>query len=181
MPKLLDSHPTSNFTGWDTPAGAIPSVYQSFNSGFGGILNSCTLWLAQVGGSGTFVVEIYAHSGTYGTSSVPTGSVLATTAPYTASTLTGSGQAINIPFTGANKISLPSNTNYCLVVNGAAVGGLYVGLNGFGATHGGNEGYYSGGWTARSGIDLLFYVYADKVKQFNPNIRPHPFSPGIAR
>lgn len=113
--------------------------------------------------TGTAVARIYAHTGTYGTSSVPTGSVLATSGTLDVSTLSGSDSWITFEFTGSNRIILNSGTYYCISIyynGGDASNQVWVGMKGTGA-HGGNESYYSGGAWNISGsptYDVVFYL-----------------------
>ena len=79
IPTAQDWHTEGHYNALaDIYAGGNPAVGQSF-TGNGLILNSAEFYLKKKGSpTGNAVVKIYAHSGTYGTSSVPTGSALAT-------------------------------------------------------------------------------------------------------
>jgi len=135
---------------------------QSFTSG-GGTLDRVDLWLLKSGlATGDMTVKIYAHSGTYGTSSVPTGDVLATSGAIASSTLAnGVYGLISFSFTGANRINL-TETYY--TVNLYYAGGdsakfVKWGQDSSSSTHDGNEFYDDSGWVVESGMDQIFYVY----------------------
>ena len=78
---LIDSYPSSNYDQ-DQYLGSNNFVGygQSFTT-TGSVLklSSCKFYLVKVGSqTGAMYAKVYAHSGTYGTSSIPTGSALAT-------------------------------------------------------------------------------------------------------
>jgi hypothetical protein len=131
------------------------------------ILTSIKVSLAKVlSPSGNSYVKVYAHSGTYGTSSVPTGSALATSDPYDVAGLTTSEQFITFTFSGANQITLSTSTYYvlefyCPVGDASNYVKLYR-RTGVGATHEGNSSYGSitPTWTYDGG-DTKFYVYGN--------------------
>lgn len=97
---------------------------QSF-TGDGSTVQEISFYVGQQAGTataGTVVVAIYAHSGTFGTSSIATGSALATSEPVDATTLPHPSTALlvgrPVPFTflGANQIVLANGTNYVAMV-----------------------------------------------------------------
>lgn len=114
--------------------------------------------------SGNLVAKLYAHSGTFGTSSVPTGSPLATSDNIAASSITTSYQTITFPFSGANRIQLTAGTKYVIVIDSA---GTTSDISNFftvravssGASHAGNYAGFSTSWAASSTIDTRFRVY----------------------
>lgn len=117
-------------------------------------LTSIDFCMSMTQGSvGTFQMEVYAHTGTYGTSSAPTGDALATSGVITEATVNASAtRAIGSPavaamvpftFTGANQITLTAGAQYvlaikCLTLTGTAV--AYVKTSG---THDGNAGTWT--------------------------------------
>jgi len=118
--------------------------------------------------TGNTYAEIYAHTGTYGTSSVPTGTVLATSdAVSIASTFTTNLTLVTYNFSGANRITLTSGTQYVVVYyNSGTDTTTFVGLDDTSPTHGGNlAGKQSTctSWTAYSGSDMIHYIYAEDV------------------
>lgn len=139
---------------------------QSF-TGDGGTLDSVVLYGNRINNpTGNISVKIYAHSGVFGTSSLPTGSALATSDELDSSTLSASLSLVEFNFSGDNKIVLSNGTKYVLVVSGAGSGSDLVTFyrDNTSSTHSGNCAIYrSGSWVALSADDLIFYVYSDTV------------------
>lgn len=117
--------------------------------------------------SGSFQFEIYDISGTYGSTAIPTGSVLATSDSFDSNTLTGSYVTYTINFSGANKIYMTSGSRYALVCNYNATSfpnAVYLKAK-TPSYYGGNWAYKSSGtWTALSSYDGLFTL---KGQTFN--------------
>jgi hypothetical protein len=140
--------------------------FQSFTSG-GGKLSSAAFKLYKVGTpTGSVVAKIYAHTGTYGTSSKPTGSELAVSDAVDISTITTStsGQEYTFTFSGANKIDLTAATKYCVSIE-LVVGyttdnsnNIRVMGNSDNASHSGNLGYFLSGTWDVIGQDFYFKV-----------------------
>lgn len=169
MAEIVDSYSESNYSSSYGSGGDVNNynfLSQSF-TGNGGVLQSVVLYLKKSGlPTGNATVSIYAHSGTYGTSSVPTGSALATSDNFDISTLTTSFALVTFTFTGAEKITLTNGTYYCLVLeNSNGDNGNYVlmGMDGTAPTHSGNKahGNVIGFLAAESWYDFCFYVYKD--------------------
>jgi len=164
---LVDSYSESNQSNSTLYGGGQDFVAQSF-TGNGEVLDYAQFYLKVQGSpDGNMYAHIYAHTGTFGTSSKPTGSSLAVSGAIAASTLTTSFQLITFTFTGADKITLTNATNYCVVLETnntqAAPNYIVVGGDSTSPTHGGNYAYTNDGgatWSAGSD-DLCFYVYAD--------------------
>jgi hypothetical protein len=134
---------------------------QCFTSG-GGELDSAKFYLKKDGSpTGNATAKVYAHSGTYGTSSIPTGAALATSDNFDVATLTTSMQLVTLSFTGANRITL-SATYYCVdlaYAGGGETDYVMLGNDTSSPSHGGNAFDNYGGWTAQV-YDGIFYVYA---------------------
>lgn len=123
--------------------------------------------------SGSFQFTIYAHSGTYGTSSVPTGAVLATSDTVNVSSLTASYATYTTYFTGANAISLTTGQRYVLTCNYANTSypNAIFFKNKTPSFHGGNQSYKAGGtWTALSGYDVVFELRGVVAGGFVPRV-----------
>lgn len=108
--------------------------------------------------SGSFQFLIYAHSGTYGTSSVPTGAALATSDTVTVASLTASYASYTTYFTGANAISLTAGQRYVLTCNYSTTSfpnSIYF-KNKTPSFHGGNQSYFAGSWNALAAYDIIF-------------------------
>lgn len=126
------------------------AVYQSFKTPDG---NHYTLdsfkWLMLKGASGTtctFQTELYAHTGTYGTSSAPTGAALATSNQVTQTSISTAYTLVT--FTFAAPPTLEPDTAYVAVIKCTALGGtstlVWLGVDAVAPTHAGNGGV----WTA---------------------------------
>lgn len=158
-----------NETNQDTTqsmrSASVVGVGQSF-VGNGGVLTSAQFYLKKTGSpTGTAVAKVYAHSGTFGTSSIPTGAALATSGTIDVSTLTTSYALTSFKFTGTNNITLTNATDYVVTVEysgGSSGNTVDVGIDSSAPTHGGNESTLTGStWTAASGIDAVFFVFTD--------------------
>jgi hypothetical protein len=113
---------------------------------------------------GNAVAKLYAITGTFGTNAKPTGTALAVSDNFDVSTLTSSLALITFQFSGANRYSMVSGTNYCLTIEyggGNASNFIRAGLDSNSPTHAGNiSTLLSGTWSGFSASDLIFYVYA---------------------
>lgn len=162
---LYDSYSESNANIFLTvpTSGSVTAYGQSF-VGDGGRLTEVKFYLDKSGTlTGNITAYLYAHSGTYGTSSVPTGSILATSSPVAASTITSTPTLHTFTFDGTYE--LIADTNYVVVIEyteGDYFGGdfLMVGSDQSSSSHSGNASIYSGSWSALATTDLGFYVYA---------------------
>ena len=112
--------------------------------------------------TGNVTAKLYAHSGTFGSSSIPTGAALATSVTFDAAILTTSYLEYEIAFT--TQYEMAASTNYVVSVEHAAIDGSnYVNVQGLASsgTHAGNRSQLvSSTWTATAGDDLYFKVYA---------------------
>jgi hypothetical protein len=140
---------------------------QSFTASFvaaKAVLSSCKFHLKKAGlPTGNVVARLYAHSGTYGTSSLPTGSILATSDNFDVSTLTTTSQLITFTFTGANRYKLIKGTYYCILLyyaGGNVDNQNVISIDGSSPAHSGNA-FWAG--TAQNLYDLCFYVYGTDI------------------
>lgn len=112
--------------------------------------------------TGNLTANLYAHSGTFGTSSIPTGAALATSVSFDVSKLTTSYLEYEIAF--LTQYEMAASTNYVIAFEHAVVDGSnYVQIQGLAGsgTHAGNRSQnVASTWTATSGDDLYFKVYA---------------------
>lgn len=135
---------------------------QSFTSG-GGRVSKVTFYLKKTGSpTGNAYAKIYAHSGTYGTSSIPTGSALGTSGALDVSTLDTSYANIDLTFTGANRVILTDGTYYVVTLEfagGDADNRVNIGQDTTSSSHDGNDAYTDDPWTPEADNDLCFYVY----------------------
>jgi hypothetical protein len=152
--------------------GTTIGVSQSFttaattsNTNARGCFSRVRLWLKKTGSpTGNATVKIYAHSGTLGTSSVPTGAALATSNAFDVSTLTTSYQWIDFYFPESDWYNFAAATNYVLSLEysgGDASNYVQAGYDASAPGHAGNKATATSGptWTAQSGHDLVFEVH----------------------
>lgn len=173
MPKLIAGYNASNYDqdrtlGDPDGAGWYDATGQSFttpNDGVSYVLNSCKFYLKKVGSpTGNATAYLRTHSGTYGTSSLPTGAVLATSDVLDVSTLTTSYALVEINFSGANQYTMAPNTQYIIEIfyeGGTYPGTLIsVGRDGSSPAHSGNAyDHENAGYTARA-ADTCFSVFS---------------------
>ncbi len=161
--STIDSYSTHN-TWYALGAGAAyPNAAAQSFTGNGGVLTSARFLLKKIGApTGSAVAKIYAHSGTYGTNSVPTGAPLATSALLNVSTLNTGYVLTDFEFSGIEKITLVDGTNYVVAVE--YTGGdptNYVGpaTDDTTASHSGNASLrILTTWGAGAAEDMVFAV-----------------------
>lgn len=193
MPTIVDSYDPSGAGGGD--AKYLPGVDsthragQSFPSGGASpTLDSVKFWMKVGLGAptGNCYAVIASHTGSYGSTSTGV-SLLATSDALDVATLTGSYALKTFTFSGAERIVL-SDTYYIAGIQyTAGDSSNYISLAkaGDGTGHGGNMAYGdSFFYTASSGTDLEFYVYAaDVVAPVAVNMTPSNFAtwtnPGV--
>lgn len=138
---------------------------QSFLSTSSGTLDKIKMYLKRRGTvTGSVFGKIYAHSGTFGTSSVPTGTALAVSDAVDVSTIDTSYELITFQFSGLDKITLEENTHYVVVVEVEFTSATDNNnelnlLSKSGGNHNGNSTFLSSGtWFADDSFDHQFYV-----------------------
>ena len=171
MSTIIDSYSESNSTnslnvGDGSNMGHYYYVGQSI-TGNGSPVEKCTFYLNKYGSpTGSVYAKIYAHTGVFGTSSLPTGSPLAVSDPLDVSTLTSSTQLIDFNFSGANQISLENSTHYIVMCGGLtganSTNYIQIYYDGIDPAHGGNMCYLSGAWSYGA-TDLVFYIYGIEI------------------
>lgn len=138
--------------------GSTTRVGQSYLA-VAAIIGSAKFYLKKFGSpTGTCVARLYAHSGTFGTSSVATGVPLATSYTLDVSTLTTTAALYEFGFPYRYNTTA---TNFVIAIEysgGDASNYLQVGYDSSSPTHGGNATTYNGTWSAVSTADLTFYV-----------------------
>lgn len=163
---LVDYYDISNRDEWVQLATSIKGSGQSF-TGDGRTLVSAVVYMFKEGSpSGSVVAKIYAETGTYGTSSIPTGSALAQSEVINTSDITTAYPNFDpytFTFSGANQIVLEDNVHYVLSIEYTlGDGSNYVGIGAdeTSPTHDGNSSYSDGiDWTAYPQWDVCFYIY----------------------
>lgn len=160
---LVDSYSETNYSGdyIQLFTDYIEYVGQSFTATAGN-LESCKFYIAKSGSpTGSAYAELYAHTGTFGSTGVPTGSPLATSDAFSVSTLTTSLALTTFNFTGINQYTMVADTKYFIVLRyngGNNTNYIYIGLD---ATSPSHAGCYvrAGGWFYDAAYDTCFYVY----------------------
>lgn len=120
-------------------------------------------WMARVGTpSSTLNAKLYAHSGTFGTSSIPTGSALATSTGVSAGNLSTTPGWVK--FTFPNGYTMTDNTDYVIAVEisgNTSNSTNYVQVYSNGSNlYPGNWSSWSGStWTATATTDIAFKLY----------------------
>jgi hypothetical protein len=164
-----DCTPTTvNYTGSGGTALLIssttPAAGQSFTTGGAGNLAVVSFNLRRNSTqTGTVCAKIYAHSGTFGTSSVPTGAALATSASIDISLISNASfNQVNFQFNTGGMVALSGATNYVAVVELTSTGGsggVTVQTDASPA-HAGNGSTYNGStWAVYATGDLAFAVH----------------------
>ena len=115
--------------------------------------------------TGNLIVRLYAHTGTFGSSGIPTGSSLANGSSFSIASLTTSYQLIEFTFSGTHQYLMELNTAYCIqleVTDGVLGSGNYVmvGADFSTASHEGNQvRYLYSAWAYETTKDTCFYLY----------------------
>ena len=162
----IDSYPLTNVLDYDLlyNADMARRESQSF-TGNGKSVYSIKLWARKYGSpTGSAYCYIYDHSGTYGTSSIPTGSALATS---------NAVNVANIPltmglveFTFSTPYPTVDGTKYVFVIEysgGDADNCFIFYVDSASPTHSGNRAWYNDSittWVPESTVDIFFYVKA---------------------
>jgi hypothetical protein len=166
---VVDSFATGA-DGTTAISSALSYVAQSFQN-----TTACTLVSASViplsktgSPTGSAYIKIYAHSGVYGTSSVPTGAPLTTSDALDVSTLTAGVLNQTFTFTGGNQITLAASTNYCVVLvytGGDASNRINWRRDGSSPTGSGNSATSTDGtsWTADNTKDQYFQINGVRI------------------
>jgi len=170
---LVDSYPESNYSGISSLIyhDSFLMVGQSF-TGNGGVLNSVKFYLDKYGSpTGNIYARIYNHSGTFGTSSIPTGDPIAGSDAVDVSTLGTNKGLVNFNFSGANKIPLRKGVYYIVEVffdGGDQDNEVAVAIDNTSPTHDGNYSRYhtTAEWSYSATSDTIFYVYSDALSPF---------------
>lgn len=166
MSVLIDKYPESN-ANYDY--GNYYSVGQSFKNNVASTkLDSVKFYMKKSGSpTGNIVAQVYNHTGTYGTSSLPTGSALATSDNVDVSTIGTSLSLINFNFSGVNRITLSKDSIYVVVYqygNGNSTNFVVFYGDNTSPTHSGNLVKKTGSgsaWAYDAAVDSIFYVFGE--------------------
>jgi DNA-binding ferritin-like protein (Dps family) len=145
------------------------AVGQAF-SGTDSEVRGVKFYLKRSGSPGNLTARLYEGTGTLGTDMVPTGSALASSAEYDASTISTSSELVEFLFTAPYQMS--SGTDYCVVIEASSgtwnfSNSVLAGADWSSPSHEGNYcHYYSVGpdsWHSKSDVDTCFYLYGPGV------------------
>jgi hypothetical protein len=151
-------------------SGASPiSWAQSFTAASSNNLVSVVFPLFRTStASGTLTCKLYAHSGTYGSTGVPTGAALATSNTFSEANVASTTNTTPdlIEFTFPTPYALVSGTHYFIAIettNTSTSAFVALRVTSNTSAHGGNAAAKASNtlvWTAQS-QDLIFYLYSD--------------------
>lgn len=166
----LSSYSESNQDGMvNIGDGTTTGIAQSFatpaataNTNARGCFARAKFYLKKVGNpTGNIVAKLYAHSGTMGATSVPTGSALATSNSVSASSLTGTLTLTDFVFPAA-WYQFAANTNYVIAMeysSGDASNYVQVGVDNSTPGHAGNSSTFAAAaWAPLATRDVCFYA-----------------------
>jgi hypothetical protein len=162
---VCDYYTDANLDSYIALNNTITGVGQSF-TGNGAELTGVRFWLKRTDSddslTGNVTAKLYAHSGTFGTSSVPTGSALVSSTTITAQDVpTYAYLPIDFLFNISGQ-TLTGATHYVVTIEyagGSATHYLMVGCDASSPTHAGNSCSYAGSWSADASKDLCFAVF----------------------
>lgn len=160
----LDTYPESNRDAIDGLSASYTTRHAQSFMAIAGDLDRIAVYIGKGGSpTGNVYAKVYAHTGSYGLSGVPTGSPLATSDAIDVTTITSAGM-LTFMFSGAERIALTAQS-YCLSIEYTGGDGsnyLYTGTDISTPTHDGNSSYWNGSaWVAQSGKDRIFEVYQE--------------------
>lgn len=157
--EIDNYEPTWGGSGYAMYTGGYTKLAQSFHSDVHFEIGGTIFYAALTGTpTGNVYSKLYEHSGTYGTSSVPTGTALATSLAVNVGEITPESGVFF--FTLDNIIQLPAG-DYCVSIEyegGDVDNFMNVYMIDLDNTHGGNACLYDGSWSAANDSDLMFSV-----------------------
>lgn len=142
----------------------LQGASQSFDTGASsGVLSRAQFYMYQSGTpAGNIVANLYAHSGTFGSSSIPTGDPLATSNAVAADSLPTSIGVVDFEF--EDEYTMSAYTNYVIAVEYDDEGPVYIGYDGTSPIHSGNAATTNGTtWTPDNTKDLVHRVLIGAV------------------
>lgn len=133
-------------------------------------LSSCKFHIHKTGSiTGNIYAKLYAHTGVFGESSLPTGNPLATSDAVNVSTLGAYPPSlVTFNFTGEDQVVLSGGTHYVIVLDCSSIVGdgsncVGGGFDGSSPSHNGNLSYeYEESWSDSDIRDTIFYVYGEE-------------------
>lgn len=133
--------------------------------GNGSALKTVKFYLSKTGTpTGNISAYLTAHTGTYGSTGLPTGAVLATSNVFDISTLTTTYSLISFTFSGANLYNVLNNNYYCIYItyaNGDGSNYVLMGSTGGSSNHPGNSIQYLSSIWYSIPADVVFYCMSE--------------------
>lgn len=168
--EIIDSFTNDEISELTVTPHALYNSGQSF-TGNGGSVTSARFKLRRdPGARGELTAKLYAHTGVFGTTGRPTGSLLAFSETLDVAAVGETQSWVEFFFTGENIYTVTNGTKYVVVleVSSLAGGNLKIGSSTIGAgnnsDHNGNWSVSTGGtWTPDETRDMEFELYSDSV------------------
>ena len=157
----VESSNTDTGSDFAVGNGTITEQGQSFAMGSNNMfITEVSFWLAKVlSPTGNATAELYAHTGTFGSTGTPTGATLATSDPVDVADIdAATGQAT---FHFPTPVELTASTNYFVAIKySGGDASNYINVNGLASsgTHAGNRAQNAAGWSAAGTDDLRFSI-----------------------
>ena len=163
MLTLIDSYSENYATSNNLLCSGYERVGQSFTSDGNYNISSAKFYILR-GGSPTGYVyaKLYAHSGTYGETSLPTGDALATSNAIDVASI--STDLSLVEFTFSTPYTIQAGNYFILLeyTGGNTSNCIAVRYDNSSLAHTGNYARYTGGsWVVNALRDLCFYVYGN--------------------
>ncbi len=161
--NTIDTYNESNADGTYALSNTRWGLGQGF-TGNGSKLTTVKFQLTKtLSPTGNMVAKIYTFSGSMGTTAIPSGAALATSANYDVSTVPGSPTIITFTFSGANQILLASATDYFVTVECTTndnTNTIDVSYDASSPSHAKNGAQMNSSsvWSAEANKDFPFYV-----------------------
>jgi len=161
---VVEDSSTETGTDYVVGNGTLTGQAQSWQMGAKAALVTKAVFSLKKTGTptGNATAVLYAHSGSFGTSSEPTGAALATSDNFDVSTLDTTYRDVTFTFSGTDLISFAASTDFCVAVeftNGDATNYVQVEGDATGAHAGNQSDETASVWTAAAAEDLEMAVY----------------------
>lgn len=168
MATIMDSYSESNQDSYLNISGTSRSA-QTFTANGEKVVSAKFYLQNTTGATGNIIARLYAMSGNFGTTGIPTGSALATSDNFNVSTITSSFALKTFTFSGANQYVTTNGVNYCISIEtSGSLNTLRLGRDMTSPTAAGNMATGASTWAPITGQDFIFYVYGE----------PNAVSPG---
>jgi hypothetical protein len=147
--------------------GGLIGIAQSF-TGNGTALKYATFYLTRVGTApGNLTAVLYAHSGTFGTSSLPSGAALATSDPIAASSISTTPGEVRFTFSSPYTVAAGTHYVICLLFSQSGMdvnNCIFFYSNSVAATHPGNSSVkYDIWYLGDNPIPDMYFITASEL------------------